>query len=62
MLRDPCKRCIVRACCTLPCGVKRKYWDKKERVEDWLRRIVPFCMGSVGIFALVKLFLLLSES
>jgi len=45
LLRDPCKKCIVQACCTIPtvlCKEKLKCMKSREKLADAFYRCVLF--------------------
>lgn len=70
-LRDPCKKCIVRACCTLVCEDKAKrthriyllklnYKYTKQSIKDafsWFKKEWPVLFGLSVI--VVEIFLII---
>ena len=50
VIRDPCKRCIVRPCCRQRCNKKFDYWSIRESLSGLLLKI------SIGGAVLVILY------
>lgn len=54
IIRDPCKRCIVRACCRERCDKKYEYWRTKESLAGVLLNTmvgIAVCKILITIFS-----------
>lgn len=46
-LKDPCKRCIVRAGCSVPkvlCPEKKEYVEFRENIKDVMNRLTIYIL------------------
>lgn len=74
IILDPCRKCIVRACCTIGCEIKRKQirniesiFFKINSIEDsiinvfsWLKHKWPEILGILIIIVEIWFIILLS--
>lgn len=42
LLRDPCKKCIVRACCQEICHIKADQVNTISYITDYKNRVIDF--------------------
>lgn len=59
LIRNPCKRCIVQACCHHICEDKQNYFERRDKIRDIIRYTILGTIGAFGILFLAKGLLLL---
>jgi len=48
--RDPCKNCLVKAICKVPCDDKQEYWNTRVYIVDLIIN------SSIAVAILILLF------
>lgn len=54
LIRDPCKRCVVRACCKERCHKRQDYWDTRVKISDIAVKLLMISIASSFLFKVLS--------